>query len=125
MPTPKSAADVDAHSKPDRWCPAHGKAHPLTWFDAGKASCRRAERNAERRTEEAHAGGPRSSAEERAPSPEDMAGAPPWAGIDGASLMMRMSKETQWQWHALFERDPEWCRKAFAEFAAAARAAEG
>jgi hypothetical protein len=74
--------------------------------------------------EEARAAGLRAFAEQCALKPEEVRGAPPWAGADGTFLMMHVSKETRWQWLALFDRDPEWCRKAFAEFAAAARAAE-
>jgi hypothetical protein len=116
--------DTSAPSKPGRWCAAHGKTHPLTWFEGDRASCRRAEKAAQRTAEEARAAGMRAFAEQSAPTPEEMPGAPPWAGIDGASLMQRLSEETRWQWYALFDRDPEWCRKAFAEFAAAAHAAE-
>jgi len=70
--------------------------------------------------EEAHAAGLRAFAELRRPKRVDVPGAAPWAGFDGALLMMRVSKETRRRWYALFDRDPEWCRKAFAEFASAA-----
>jgi hypothetical protein len=114
-----------APSKAGRWCAAHGKTHPLSWFDADKASCHRAEKAVQRMAEEARAAGSSAFAEPCVSKPKEMPGAPPWAGEDGAFLMMRLSRETRGQWFALFDRDPEWCRKAFAEFAAAALAADG
>ena len=72
---------------------------------------------------DARATGLRATAERCAPRLKEMPRPPPWADADGAFLMIRLSKETRSRWYALFDRDPEWCRTAFAEFAAAARGA--
>jgi len=107
------------------WCVAHGKTHPISWFDREKSSCRRAEKVVQRLTEEARAAGLHAYVEPGPEKPDEMSNSASWLGVDAAILLMRVSKETRRQWYALFDRDPEWCRRAFAEFAAAAYAAEG
>jgi len=117
-------SDARTLSKPGRWCAAHARTHPLASFEGDRASCRRAEKALARLVQEARAAGVTAFPEPRPRKSEGPPGEAPWAGIDGVVLMMHISEATRRQWYALFDRDPEWCRRAFAEFEAAAYATE-